>query len=402
MDDNLNTQKELHSANIMQFLCNSGNKYYSLIIPAIALAFSQNIHSLKITITIFYGIIAILQLVPGVLVRKIGFKAAMNAYMMCFLLGTVIGYFYNGNLIWLIISRSLQGIGISVMPFFSKIIIFQLPKSLAKKAFIQRTLISSFAAPILIAILGVLIEISSWRASYIAIGVIYFITLFWGMKYAKDIEIKDIIPAGKQLKQTYLILKNKKIMLLMMSFNFMGSITVIIMTVYSFIFHLDYHINISIVGCAPLIFAVCSLLSTVAAKKQNKTSITDKSMSVASLAIIQIITIVMLIIAYLGLQSAITYIAGFSLLYFYCQINYIYLSAQVNNDLKGLHKNIEFNIAYYLTNNILPFILVLIWALTENNHLSIPIIMVSLSTLSCMFLFIYFRAVAKQSLQPVP
>jgi hypothetical protein len=73
----------------------------------------------------------------------------------------------------------------------------------------------------------------------------------------------------------------------------------------------------------------------------------------------------------------------------------------VNNDLKGLHKNIEFNIAYYLLNNILPFILVLIWALTENDHLSIPIIMASLSTLSCIFLFMYFRAAAKQSLQPV-
>ncbi len=372
----MNYSKTLN-INILYFYSQIGNNYYRIVLPFIALFFSNNIKELKATIPIFFFFTAILQLFPEVLTRKYGSKNAILYYFAIFLAGTFLGLFYQGS-IWIIaLSRVLQAIGLSTLPVLIKSIMFQEKKHI-KRFMIYRELLAIISGPILTILLGFVLHFYNWRLCYLIIFFAYSLALIWLYYNLPHNLYKNSSSSSirQQLIKTLSIIHYPK------------SITILIQSVYAFIFIHDFKTPIYYIGFIPLLFSMAFLPFLKLLTVFQNISTVKKVTFIISL---QLIVGLFYLRAPLTELNTLIYWSIFSIL---GSLNYILSNQLLGHRASEIKLTTQVNIFYYFLRNAIPTIITWIWAQSgQGTHSDmVPELILFLSLTSLVIFALYLKS----------
>ena len=393
----MNYSKTLN-INILYFYSQIGNNYYRIVLPFIALFFSNNINELKATIPIFFFFTAILQLFPEVLTRKYGSKNAILYYFAIFLAGTLLGLFYQGS-VWIIaLSRVLQAIGLSALPILIKSMMFQEKKNI-KRFMIYRELLAIISGPILTILLGFVLHFYNWQLCYLIIFFAYSLALIWLYYNLPHNLYKNSSSSSirQQLIKTLSIIHYPKTLYLMISNILSFSITILIQSVYAFIFLHDFKTPIYYIGFIPLLFSMAFLPFLKLLTVFQNISTVKKVTFIISL---QLIVGLFYLRAPLTELNTLIY---WSILSILGSLNYILSNQLLGHRANEIKLTTQVNIFYYFLRNAIPTIITWIWAqYGQGTHSDmVPELILFLSLTSLVIFALYLKSRGPDSMSRI-
>ena len=350
-------QRNTLNLNVLYYFSQVGDRYYSLVLPAIAFFFSENIHELKYTISVYFFFTAVLQVFPEILTQKTGFKKGILIYFTIFLAGTLIGFFYQGGFWVIACSRALQAIGLSVLPLLVKSLMYA-DTDRVKSFMIWRNILSGLAGPTIAVAFGYVLHYYNWRIFYLLIGALYLLALLWFYFKFADVELDGEHQKSLkgQLRNTLSIFKHTRLVLLAFCGILAMSIGTFIYSVYAFVFLHDFHLQVYYVGYIPLLFTISTYITMLFIPLLKKFS-ADKVVTVILLTL----PMIALLFWVLPTTEWIT-ILCWMLLMSTCDMLYVFLNEVMAKIAKESNKIVQLNALYYFLKNIIPMIAILIWA----------------------------------------
>ena len=267
------------------------------------------------------------------------------------------GFFYQGSYWVIACSRSLQAVGLSVLPLLIKSQMYVNTKRV-KLYMMWRQLLSGLSGPFMTILLGYILHFYNWRICYLLIGVIYLLALLWFyFKLANlDLARGHAKSLKEQLSTTFSILKHRRLVLLAFCGILTMSINVFLLSVYAFVFLHDFHIPVYYIGYIPLVFAFGDYAGMLLVLLLNNFS---KDKCVLRLFVIQ--SIILFLFMFFPKHEWVVIIIWMLLLTAGGML-YIYLNEVMAKMAKELNKVVQFNTLYYFLKNFIPLIAVLVWA----------------------------------------
>lgn len=376
-------KKTLKTSNGLLFSYQVGSGYFSLIVPAIALFFSMEPSAYKKIFTFYFICMTILQMLPGLAVNRYGFRRSMIAYAIFFLIGSVIGYFSHGGIWLLSLSRILQAIGLSVIPFFTKVMIEQLSKEHTKSSFLMRVVISAIATPFIVILAGLCLHFYTWQLVFIIIAIIYLMMLVWMILFMDDIDITNIYSTKKQLYDLFQYVKttatqNKALILRLISLQLIMTISSFLSIIYAFVFHAQYHLPILFVSTIPMMYSLATLITPIIVKVQNYISVTNRVMIITSVVSLVVVSSLTCLTVAFNQQAWAYVLAGFILQMIFVSLIYLYMNTSLAHSV-GSENSVTYNILYYLLKNMMPLVVTFIWSLFDDDRVATTLIIFGLS-----------------------
>lgn len=380
------------NVNMLFYFSKIGNQYYQIVIPAMALFFSENLNELKITFTFYFIFSGILQLFPQIITQKLGFRRAIYIYLLIFLIGTVVGYSYDGTFWIIALSRSLQAIGLSVLPILSKALTYNNPNKL-KSLMVTRSILSALSGPLITIICGAILYFYSWRACYVLICSLYLLALIWFLFNLDEMNLGHDKTIKEQLAGLSFIIKQYAITSLTLSAVLCVSYSTMLHTIYGFIFIHDLHLSIYLVGFIPLLIGTANIIGVSSADyfKKKFSDVFTIAMSLLLLSGASIIFLLMLRLFPLSIEII---LIPFLIFGFISGLSYMCLSEMQAKLAREQNAVVETNILYYFFRNFIPLGGVLVWTnFGKARHIDVvPEIFIALGVLSllafCVFLFL--------------
>lgn len=329
-------------------------------------------------------------MLPGLAVNRYGFRRSMIAYAIFFLIGSVIGYFSHGGIWLLSLSRTLQAIGLSVVPFFTKVMIEQLSKERTKSSFLMRVVISAIATPFIVILAGLCLHFYTWQLVFIIIAIIYLMILIWIIFFMDDIDITNVYSTKKQLYDLFQYVKttatqNKALILRLIGLQFIITIESFLSIIYAFVFHAKYHLPILFVSTIPMMYSLVTLIASIIVKVQDYISVTDRAMIITSLASLVVISFLTFLTVVFNQQAWPYVLAGFILLEIFLSLIYLYMNTSLAHSV-GCGDSVTYNMLYYLLKNMFPLVVTFIWSLFDDDQAAITAIIFALSVIGTIII----------------
>ncbi len=354
-----------------------------------AVIFSYNLHAVKLVYTLYFLMAGCLLLVPGLLVYRIGYRKAIMCYCSLFIVGTLFGLFSKGVLLWVILGRILQMFGLSVMPFFSKVLVFQLPRSSIKSLIIMRVIIFNFSGPVFVLALGLVIRYFSWTIGFDMVGIVFMLMLLGLGFFSHEIKVDGLISPINQFKSAFKLFSNYSLLSLMLLILVVVCLTSFISLIYAYVLHVEFHLPVALVGFFPITMSIVSLLSTGFSAVLSKlvARLNDTLIIVIVMLINFSVAIVFMMLNLVSIKAWWIYVVVSAVWVFNQTLLFIFLTHYLGIMLKKLNNNIDANILYFFLYYVIIIVSTLVWSTFETSDFIVPLIALILTTIPIILAF---------------
>ena len=289
----------------------------------------------------------------------------------------------------MVLGRILQAFGLSVMPFFTKVLVFQLPKSSIKSLVIMRVIISNFSGPIFVLALGIIIRYFSWTIGFDMVGFVFVLMLIGLSFFSHEIKIDGLISPIKQFKSAFNLFGNYSLVLFMLLILVVVYLTNFISLIYAYVLHVEFHLPIALVGFFPVAMSIISLLSTGFSALLSK--LIGRSNDTLIILIFMLINfsvaIVFMTLYLVSIRAWWIYVTVSAVWIFNQTLLYIFLTHYLGVMLNKLNSNVDANILYFLLRYVMSIFPILVWSAFETSDFVIPLIALVLATIPIILAF---------------